>query len=141
MKPVGNPSQVVKSVLAVLTGLALMFASAAGYAYVRFVMPDESTETTADTGVAACEAILAKSQSDALDDVVDDATIENLKNSANADLNAAGEAFGRIAAMPDPVTEEESTAVLTEVLTAMSKVSTGCAAVGVPLPTASLTTT
>ena len=124
--------------LALLTGLALMFAGVAGYAYVRFVMTDESSETTADTGVAACEAILAKLQTEALDDAVDDATIENLKNSDNADLVAAGEAFGRIAAMPTPTTQEQSTAVLTDMVTAMTKISSGCEAVGVSLPATGL---
>jgi hypothetical protein len=121
-----------KSVFALILGVMLVLFSGVAYAYVRFTMADdtsESTESSADSGVAACEAIFAQPEHDSLDDVLAEDIVSGLKGSANADLQAAGETIERLGALP----ADQQLAASADLVTALSKIATGCVAVGVTL--------
>lgn len=115
---------------ALVVGIMLIVFSGAAYAYVTVTMGDDPGQETPDPGAAACERLLAAYE--AGDDSTEPvpAIIAGLKESANTDLQDAGEAIERLSALP----EEQQAAALPEILTAMSQLDAGCAAVGVPLP-------
>ena len=119
-----------KSVFALVLGVMLVLFSGVAYAYVRFTMSDDTSEqTTADSGVAACQALLAQPQHDSIDDVADESIITGLKGSDNADLQAAGATIERIAALP----ADQQVTASTELVTALAQIANGCVAVGVTL--------
>jgi hypothetical protein len=125
---------VAKSVFALVLGILLILGSGAAYAYVRLTMSDDTpttpTTTAADSGVAACETVLALHESGGGIGDIDAATIADLAASENANLRAAGEAFEMVAALP----EDQRDAVSAEFVAALSQLAAGCEAVGVPLP-------
>jgi hypothetical protein len=127
----GTLSDVIKSVLALVVGIMLVLSSAAGYAYVRLTMTDETPiESNADPGVAACEALLAQTERDSLDDLLSDGIVTGLKASANADLQAAGSTIEALAALPP----EQQPAAAPQVATVLAQIAAGCLALGVTLP-------
>jgi len=118
-----------RSVFALILGLMLVMFSGAAYAYVRLTMTDDSsTESGADSGVAACQALLAQ-PTGTIDDELDATIIEGLKGSDNADLQAAGETIERFVALPP----EQKVTAAAELVAAMGQITTGCEAVGVSL--------
>jgi hypothetical protein len=125
---------VIKSVLALVVGIMLVLSSAAGYAYVRLTMTDETpTESTADPGVAACEALLALPARDSLDDLFGEDIISGLTGSADVDLQAAGSTLEALSALP----AEQQAAAAPQLPTILSQIAAGCETVGVTLPDAS----
>ena len=125
----------IKSALALFVGIVLLLSSAAGYAYVRLFMADEtptteSTTTAADPGVAACEELLDRPERNSIDDLLGETIITGLKDSADEDLQAAGTTLETLAALP----ADQQAAAVAELATALARIATGCAAVGVTLP-------
>lgn len=131
MDTVGHPGEVVKSAFALVIGLLMILSSAAGYAYVRLTMSDETTpaETPADPGLAACQALLALPERDSLDDL-DEAILTGLADSENTDLQTAGSTLEALAALP----AEQQPAAAPQVTAALTQVAIGCAALGVSFP-------
>jgi hypothetical protein len=122
---------VIKSVLALVVGIMLVLSSAAGYAYVRLTMTDETpTETTADTGVAACEALLALPERNSLDDLFGETIVTGLLDSANAELQAAGSTIEALSALP----ADQQAAAAPQLATILSQLGAGCEALGVTIP-------
>lgn len=116
---------------ALVLGILLMVGSGAAYAYLKLTRADDTpTTTTPDPGVAACESVLALHESGGAIGDIDDATIADLTSSDNENLQAAGEAFELVAALP----EDQRNATSAEVVAALSQLAAGCEAVGVPLP-------
>lgn len=135
MARVGDSGDVAKSVFALVLGILLIVGSGAAYAYMKLTMSDDTPTTTtttaaADSGVAACESVLARHESGGGIGDVDAATIADLANSENANLRAAGEAFEMVAALP----EDQRDAVSAELVAALTQLAAGCEAVGIPLP-------
>jgi hypothetical protein len=90
----------------------------------------QTTTTTPDTGVAACEAALESYESGDDSSQVPPQVIADLKSSGNADLQAVGVAFEEYSSL----SEDEILEQLDEILAALSRFGQGCAAVGVELP-------
>lgn len=129
MDTVGHPGDVVKSAFALVVGLLMILTSAAGYAYVRLTMSDQTPEAPADSGLAACQALAALPERDSLDDLTDD-IITGLAGSENTELHTAGSTLEALAALPP----EQHPAAAPQVSAALSQVALGCAALGVSLP-------
>jgi hypothetical protein len=89
----------------------------------------ETTQDSApDTGIAACQAIIDDKNSEALLPPAE--VIAGLKSSADGNLKAAGQSLESVAALP----AEERAAALGQLSATAGQIITGCAAVGVPLP-------
>ena len=116
-------------------GLLLLLTAAGAVGWMYFgpgfanAAPAETSETTpADTGVAACQAIIAGKDSTELLPPAD--VINGLKSSADSNLQSAGQNIELIAGL----TGEEQMAALEEISVTLEQLGLGCAAVGVPLP-------
>jgi hypothetical protein len=126
---------VAKSVFALVVGILLMLCSGAAYVYLTRTAAEDTPATTAgtttpDSGVVACESVRALHESGGAIGDIDAATIAGLTSSGNENLQAAGEAFELVAALP----EDQRGAASAEVVAALTHLAAGCAAVGVPLP-------
>jgi hypothetical protein len=126
---------VAKSVFALVVGVLLMLGSGAAYVYISRTAAEDTPSTTAatttpDSGVAACESVRALHESGGGIGDIDAETIAGLTSSGNENLQAAGEAFELVAALP----EDQRDTASAEVVAALTQLAAGCAAVGVPLP-------